>query len=313
MEQWGRNYADSRNPTGRVTPDMVNGQIDGMIGKPLSEMTPLDKAFYVRMYDAAHGPHPSRMPLDTDGTPRPEGYPILNPDGSSTGRLARTNSGAVKRLTWGSGGQLANAITAFEANDMPTISRAMGARHKVRNFYNNILTSQCARWRRDDRYARHRGGAVAAACGSGKSRHRTRRRPRRRSNDRFEGLMAPMPRPKPIGAQPPSAISCRARCNRSPGRRSEASTVRLRSALHRSGKPSTMPGRDTVLEGMARSNRVQQQRSDDQPGHGQSRIGPRSWVDRRRRSRMRRPRGLPTPRPPASRLARRSMLRGCPR
>lgn len=137
MEQWGRDYANSRNPTGRVTPDMVNGQIDGMIGKPLSEMTPLDKAFYVRMYDAAHGPHPSRMPVDAEGNPHPEGYYILNPDGSSTGRLARTNSGAVKRLTWGSGGQLANAIRSFEAEDMPTISRAMGNRHKVRNFYNN--------------------------------------------------------------------------------------------------------------------------------------------------------------------------------
>ena len=137
MEQWGRNYANSRKPDGRVTPDMVNGMIDGMIGRPLSEMTPEQKAFYVRMYDAAHGPHPSRMPVDAEGNPHPEGYYILNPDGSSTGRLARTNSGAVKRLTWGSGGQLANAIRSFEAEDMPTISRAMGNRHKVRNFYNN--------------------------------------------------------------------------------------------------------------------------------------------------------------------------------
>ena len=144
MEQWGRNYANGRNPTGRVTPDMVNAQIDGMIGKPLSEMTPIDKAFYVRMYDAAHGPHPSRVPIDAEGNPHPEGYYILNPDGSSTGRVARTNDNSVKRLTWGSGGQLANAIRAFEANDMPTISRAMGNRHKVRNFYNNNMAPDSA-------------------------------------------------------------------------------------------------------------------------------------------------------------------------
>jgi len=144
MEQWARNYANSRNPTGRVTPDIVNGMIDGMIGKPLSEMTPEQKAFYVRMYDAAHGPHPSRLPVDAEGNPHPEGYYILNPDGSSTGRVARTNSGAVKRLTWGSGGQLANAIRAFEAEDMPTISRAMGNRHKVRNFYNNNVSPNSA-------------------------------------------------------------------------------------------------------------------------------------------------------------------------
>ena len=137
MEQWGRNYANSRNPEGRVTPEDVHADIDGMIGKPLSEMTPEQKAFYVRMYDAAHGPHPSRLPVDAEGNPHPEGYYILNPDGSSTGRVARTNSGGVKRLTWGSGGQLANSIRAFEAEDMPTISRAMGNRHKVRNFYNN--------------------------------------------------------------------------------------------------------------------------------------------------------------------------------
>ena len=144
MEQWARNYANSRNPTGRVTPDIVNGMIDGMIGKPLSEMTPEQKAFYVRMYDAAHGPHPSRLPVDAEGNPHPEGYYILNPDGSSTGRVARTNSRAVKRLTWGSGGQLANAIRAFEAEDMPTISRAMGNRHKVRNFYNNNVSPNSA-------------------------------------------------------------------------------------------------------------------------------------------------------------------------
>ena len=34
---------------------------------------------------------------------------------------------------------IANAVSAFDAKDMPTISEAMGGGHKVRNFYNNIL------------------------------------------------------------------------------------------------------------------------------------------------------------------------------
>ena len=34
---------------------------------------------------------------------------------------------------------ISNAVRAFEAPDMPTISQAMGGGHKVRNFYNNIL------------------------------------------------------------------------------------------------------------------------------------------------------------------------------
>ena len=139
MEQWGRDYANSRNPTGRTTPADVHELLDGMVGTPLSQLNPEQKAFYVRMYDAAHGPHPGRVAYDAEGNPQPTGYQILNPDGSSSGRIARNNDNSVKTLTWGSFGQIANAIRAYEAENMSDISRAMGGRHKVRNFYNNNI------------------------------------------------------------------------------------------------------------------------------------------------------------------------------
>lgn len=93
-------------------------------GGTLSDLQdPFEQAHWVRAYDEAHNPR---------------GYNIVNPDGSYAGP-ALTGQGEPGEVGWAGFKAMANAIRSFNAPDMPTISRAMGDRHKVRSFYNNIV------------------------------------------------------------------------------------------------------------------------------------------------------------------------------
>ena len=95
-------------------------------GKKYSELTSLDeKAMWVRLYDEAHNPR---------------GYSIITPEGKVTGKTGSTKAGNPPMLRWGTFDAIANAIEIIEADgDIEVVSRALGAEHKVRNFYNNII------------------------------------------------------------------------------------------------------------------------------------------------------------------------------
>jgi len=84
---------------------------------------PETQALWLRAYDEAH---------------HPRDYNIVNPDGTFGPKQTNTD-GSNSRVAWGGFDAIEKAITAFNAPDMGTISRAMGERHKVRNFYNNIV------------------------------------------------------------------------------------------------------------------------------------------------------------------------------
>ncbi len=62
---------------------------------------------------------------------------------ASTGEIGKpmtTAKGAPATATWGSIAAIANAVECFESHGDPrAISEALGDRHKVRSFYNNIL------------------------------------------------------------------------------------------------------------------------------------------------------------------------------
>ena len=94
-------------------------------GKKLSELSdPIDKAIWIRTYDEAHSDRH---------------YDALNPDGSSRGQ-AKNDDGNPSRAAWQGLSAIQNAITSLESNgNRNTISVAMGKKHKVRSFYNNIL------------------------------------------------------------------------------------------------------------------------------------------------------------------------------
>jgi hypothetical protein len=94
-------------------------------GKTLRELdTPEKKAFWIRTYNEAHS---ARF------------YRAVRPDGSQ-GAYVRTARDQHAHAAWQTVANIANAVKAIEADgDRDKISDAMGAKHKVRSFFNNIL------------------------------------------------------------------------------------------------------------------------------------------------------------------------------
>ena len=95
-----------------------------IVGKRLDELeNPAAKAMWIRTYNEAH----------EDRT-----FNVVHPDGTFGGKMM-TASGKPDHASWGSLAQITNAIMAADSKGDPTtISGILGARHKVRSFYNNI-------------------------------------------------------------------------------------------------------------------------------------------------------------------------------
>jgi hypothetical protein len=94
-------------------------------GKKLSELTDItQKAMWIRTYDEAHNP---------------QDFDALSPDGRVIGKYLN-DDGTHTKNGWHATGSIVNAIKAIESGgDRDIISPAMGNKHKVRSFYNNIL------------------------------------------------------------------------------------------------------------------------------------------------------------------------------
>ena len=82
-----------------------------------------DIALWVRLYDETHHSRAYRE-MKTDAT---------------FGDYIRTNAGAFNKVAWGSAHEISNAIAALDIDNIEMLSDLLGDRHKVRNFYNNIL------------------------------------------------------------------------------------------------------------------------------------------------------------------------------
>jgi 8-oxo-dGTP pyrophosphatase MutT (NUDIX family) len=105
---------------------------EAMIANPptLQELTGKDPesrqkaAIWIRTYDETHSDR---------------SYRKVSPEGQ-LGDPVTTDKGAKSRAAWKTVGAISNAIEAFESHgDATMIGDAMGAKHKVRSFYNNIL------------------------------------------------------------------------------------------------------------------------------------------------------------------------------
>lgn len=81
------------------------------------QKTPIRKAMWLRIYDEAHHDRAYRVVSS-------EGEFIGDPKG---------------QVAWGSNVEIAKAITVLENQTRDVVSESMGDKHKVRNFYNNIL------------------------------------------------------------------------------------------------------------------------------------------------------------------------------
>lgn len=110
---------------------------DQIKGKKLSQLSdPVDKALWIRVYDQAHN-------TDAKWNGKPLGYqPFhkITPEGERQEWYLTKVSKKPQAFAWTSMNLMAKAVTIMEANgDRQAISDAMGNKHKIRSFYNNIL------------------------------------------------------------------------------------------------------------------------------------------------------------------------------
>ena len=104
-------------------------------GKTLREIdTPEKKALWIRTYNEAHTGGALGKKEDNSRF-----YRLVRPDGTQ-GAFIRNKDGTLSTAGWGGLDQIGAAVEALEADgDRNKISEAMGVKHKVRSFYNNIL------------------------------------------------------------------------------------------------------------------------------------------------------------------------------
>lgn len=100
-------------------------------GKTLHELdTPAKKAMWIRLYDEAHNDRSHR---------------IVSPEGTF-GDVRTKKDGTPTVTGWGSIPEIARAVGSLESNgDRSKLSKLMGEQHKVRNFFNNILSPNSSR------------------------------------------------------------------------------------------------------------------------------------------------------------------------
>jgi len=114
--------------------DKYQGIFSALQGKTLADLDGVEmsadakaaaKAMWIRLHDESHND---------------KSHPIITPEGDFAGPVL-TAKGAPAKIGWGSLTEIGKAIRAIEAKDDPSlISSLMGEKHKVRNFYNNILS-----------------------------------------------------------------------------------------------------------------------------------------------------------------------------
>jgi len=123
MEETFRSIASLNKPKYEPLLDAIRGKSYDQITDPDPAVQNALRALFVRLHDQTYT--------------SPE-YRIVGPEGDFLD-IATNADGSPSRVGWGSLNEIGKAIGSIEANGVvSTISRLMGERHKVRNFYNNI-------------------------------------------------------------------------------------------------------------------------------------------------------------------------------
>jgi hypothetical protein len=84
----------------------------------------LAKAIFIRVYDEMNNPR---------------SYSIITPEGDK-GAIATTAKGKASNVAWGSFTEIGKAANAIEDGTKENIDTLLGDKHKIRNFYNNIIS-----------------------------------------------------------------------------------------------------------------------------------------------------------------------------
>ena len=103
--------------------------VKAVLTKPFTDLNDVQKSMWVRSHDQAFSDR---------------GYDIISPTGESMGP-ALTKKGEKATAAWGSNNEISKAIRVIENGSIDNISSQMGGAHKVRNFYNNIVSPEYAR------------------------------------------------------------------------------------------------------------------------------------------------------------------------
>ena len=123
MQPWFDRFVNSQKDPNDAA--AYRAHVDGFENTPLSQISdPEAQALWMRAYDEAHNPR---------------GYDIVTPTGDFSGP-ALNNDGSARKVGWGSFNEIAKALGTLGEDSTANISQLMGANHKVRNFYNNIIS-----------------------------------------------------------------------------------------------------------------------------------------------------------------------------
>jgi hypothetical protein len=117
----------------RDTAAIMNDLAERFEGKKLSELpSRVEQAMVLRFYDEGNA-EPNRS------------YAIWNPEGTPSGQVAmagKEGEEKVRKSGWGSFPMAANALSILADDSRENISAALGDNHKIRNFYNNIISPE---------------------------------------------------------------------------------------------------------------------------------------------------------------------------
>ena len=142
MRQWGQDYVAQK--TDEIAKDRAKGKdstadkkqagLDNLQmslaslqrgGQTLGDINDPDvRGLFVRAYDEGH---------------HSKNYPIVTPEGGF-GDTMTNDDGSPQKIAWGSFSEIKKAIAALDTDDPAALSRLLGANHKVRSFYNNIIS-----------------------------------------------------------------------------------------------------------------------------------------------------------------------------
>lgn len=101
----------------------VMDALEGLRGKRMSEVDPMFKAYYVRLYNEVN---------------TTKDFQVIRPDGLK-GDFVKTQAGKRRRFGWGSYTEIGKAVSIYLDGSMENITSQLGENHKIRNFHNNIV------------------------------------------------------------------------------------------------------------------------------------------------------------------------------
>ncbi len=114
----------SRKGKAKDTNKYLKSVLDDINGKKLSELSGLQQAAAVRLYDEIHNPREFRR---------------IDPATGNEMEIRTNADGTPSKANWGNLKNIGKALSILSDGSRENISNQVGEAHKVRNFYNNII------------------------------------------------------------------------------------------------------------------------------------------------------------------------------